>query len=82
MHIPPGKNLDVKKIEIKGKEHDDDNLDTLDLITNKVCIPVIYKSPRTINPRFLNSILKKVVEDYSAMKPKIDKTYKVKRKQN
>lgn len=74
--------LDVRKIEIKGKENDEDNLDTLDLITNKVFIPVVYKSPRTINPRFLNSILKQVIDDYSVLKEKIDKTYKVKRKQD
>lgn len=74
--------LDVRKIEIKGKEHEEDNVDTLDLITNKVFIPVVYKSPRTINPRFLNSILKQVIEQYAALKPKIDKTYKVKRSQN
>lgn len=80
--LSKNQNLDVRKIEVKGKEHEDDNLDTLDLITNKVVIPVVYKSPRTINPRFLNSILKKVVDDYSTLKPKIDKTYKVKRKQD
>lgn len=80
--LSKSQNLEVRKIEIKGKENDDDNLETLDLIINKVIIPVTYNSPRTINPRFLNSIIKKVVEEYNVQKPKIDKTYKVKRKSN
>jgi hypothetical protein len=70
--------LEVKKIEIKGKETDDDNIQTLDLITNKVYIEVNYTSPRSINSSFMNKIIEKVIEEYIILKPDIDKFYKVK----
>jgi hypothetical protein len=74
--------LDVRKIEVKGRESDDDYIETLDLITNKVSIPITYTPPRTITPRFLSDILRKVIDNYSALKPKIDRVYKVKRNAN
>ena len=70
--------LEVKKIEIKGKETDEDNIQTLDLITNKVYIEVNYTSPRSINSSFMNKIIEKVIEQYIILKPDIDKFYKVK----
>lgn len=71
--------LEVKKIEIKGRETDEDNIKTLDLITNKVYIEVDYTSPRSINSFFMNKIIKKVIEEYLILKPDIDNLYKVKR---
>lgn len=74
--------LEIRKVEIRGRETDEDNLETIDLVTNKVSIPVAYKTPRSITPRFLRDILRKAVDSYTELKPKIDRTYKVKRSRN
>ena len=71
--------FEVKKIEVRGKENDEDNIQTLDLITNKVSIQINYNPPRSINLIFLGQILEKVIEEYLILKPEIDMTYKVKR---
>jgi len=72
--------IDVKKIEVKGKEADNNHIEVLDLVTNKVVIEVKYTAPRSMSPGFLSYILNKVVDEYTNLKPRLDKVYKVKRK--
>jgi hypothetical protein len=71
---------DVRKVEIRGKESDENNLETLDLVTKKVSIPIVYTTPKTITPKILREIIKEVIDKYTVLKPQIDRTYKVKRR--
>jgi hypothetical protein len=71
---------DVQRIEIRGREGDEQSVQLLDLVQKKVVLKAMFQTVRSINANHLKNILKKVAEQYSDIKRDVDRVYKVKRK--
>lgn len=70
---------DIKKMEITGKESDEDALETIDFITNKVVVAVALPRSRHFTLATIEKIVKDGIANYNEIKPEIDTVYKVRR---
>ncbi|HVY75926.1 MAG TPA: DUF6731 family protein [Puia sp.] len=55
----------VTKIEIKGRENEDDNQKVIDLINNKVKLTFIMAKQRSYNRSRVKAVITKAIEEYS-----------------
>ncbi|HEY4061196.1 MAG TPA: DUF6731 family protein [Puia sp.] len=69
----------VTKIEIRGREGDDDNIEVIDLINNKVKFIVTLPRSRYVDRVYTKSLVTKAISGYQTILPELN-TYKIKAK--
>ncbi|MCK7556541.1 hypothetical protein MKQ70_16560 [Chitinophaga sedimenti] len=69
---------DIKKLEVTGRETDEEALKVIDFITNKVVIEVTLPKARYFDVNSIDGIIRQAIDKYRIIKPEITSTYKVK----
>lgn len=71
---------EVRKVEIRGREEDEDTLHVIDFLENKVKLMVSLPRSRSVSDSFIKATIKEAVNRYTEIKSELDRAYKVKRK--
>lgn len=61
----------IKKLEIVGRDSDEEALKTIDFITNKVIIDVTLERTRHLNERTIERLIREAINSYQLIKPDI-----------
>ena len=69
----------VTKIEIRGREGDEENIQIIDLINNKVKLTVRLPRSRYVDRVYTKNLITKAISEYQDILPDLD-TYKIKAK--
>lgn len=72
LRISPGEqHFKISKLEVKGRETDEDSLETLDLISNRAKIVVPLEHVRSFNPAQVERLLSAALDEYRAIRDTI-----------